>query len=177
MPAGPSSDAWVDLSKTWRPSLTIWTYCVAPTSPFVSGGAQLHETPGNGMPLKLGRRRRWDARGELRRLAGGVDRVDVPRDGPRVRARLHLRSAGVRLPRQAAQRGRAVVLDRVPEEHSLAPERVRCARDGAVDLQRDAPARAGGGPPRRGRRSAARRARWVRRRRARCPPRSPRRRV
>jgi hypothetical protein len=33
--------------------LTICTYCVAPTSPFVSGGAQLHATPGNGMPSKL----------------------------------------------------------------------------------------------------------------------------
>src|SRR5262249_20063552 len=33
--------------------LTIWTYCVAPTSPFVSGGAQLHATPGNGIPSKL----------------------------------------------------------------------------------------------------------------------------
>ena len=41
------------MSKTWKPSLTIWTYCVAPTSPFVSGGAQLQPTPGNGIPSKL----------------------------------------------------------------------------------------------------------------------------
>jgi hypothetical protein len=41
------------LLKTWNPSLTIWTYCVAPTSPFVSGGAQLQATPGNGIPLKF----------------------------------------------------------------------------------------------------------------------------
>jgi len=30
--------------------LTIWTYWVFPTSPFVSGGAQLQLTPGKGMP-------------------------------------------------------------------------------------------------------------------------------
>ena len=53
IPAGPYTDAPVDLSKTWKPSLTICTYCVAPTSPFVSGGAQLQATPGNGIPLKL----------------------------------------------------------------------------------------------------------------------------
>ena len=41
------------LSKTWRPWLTIWTYCESPTSPFVSGGAQLQLTPGYGIPLKL----------------------------------------------------------------------------------------------------------------------------
>ena len=41
------------LLNTWKPSLTIWTYCVAPTSPFVSGGAQLQATPGNGIPLKF----------------------------------------------------------------------------------------------------------------------------
>src|SRR3954465_2436930 len=50
---GPSIDAPVALLKTCRPSLTICTYWVAPTSPFVSGGAQLHATPGNGMPSKL----------------------------------------------------------------------------------------------------------------------------
>src|ERR1044072_2302333 len=53
MPEGPSNEAPVVLSKTWNPSLTIWTYCVAPASPFVSGGAQLHATPGNAMPLKF----------------------------------------------------------------------------------------------------------------------------
>src|SRR5262245_50771768 len=53
IPTGPSTDAPVLLLNTWKPSLTIWTYCVAPTSPFVSGGAQLHATPGNGIPLKL----------------------------------------------------------------------------------------------------------------------------
>src|SRR3979490_1732928 len=53
IPEGPNCDAPVDLLKTWKPSLTIWTYCVAPTSPFVSGGAQLHATPGNGTPSKL----------------------------------------------------------------------------------------------------------------------------
>ena len=51
--SGPSTDAPVVLLKTSKPSLTIWTYCVRPTSPFVSGGAQLHVTPGNGMPSKL----------------------------------------------------------------------------------------------------------------------------
>src|SRR5690242_6403590 len=50
---GPRRDAPLDLLKTWKPSLTIWTYWVAPTSPSVSGGAQLQATPGNGMPLKL----------------------------------------------------------------------------------------------------------------------------
>src|SRR6185436_20582787 len=53
IPDGPSNEAPVVLSKTWKPSLTIWTYCVVPTSPFVSGGAQLHATPGNCMPLKF----------------------------------------------------------------------------------------------------------------------------
>src|SRR5262245_20371806 len=50
---GPSTDAPLVLSKTWIASLTIWTYCVDPTSPSVSGGAQLQETPGNGTPSKL----------------------------------------------------------------------------------------------------------------------------
>src|SRR6266571_2582851 len=50
---GPRTDEPVVLLKTWKPWLTIWTYCVAPTSPFVSGGAQLQVTPGNGMPSKL----------------------------------------------------------------------------------------------------------------------------
>src|SRR3979490_2745675 len=53
IPDGPNTDAPVVLLKTWKPSLTIWTYWVAPTSPFVSGGAQLHATPGNGTPSKL----------------------------------------------------------------------------------------------------------------------------
>src|SRR5260370_42226917 len=53
IPEGPNTDAPVVLLKTWKPSLTIWTYCVAPTSPLVSGGAQLHATPGKGMPLKF----------------------------------------------------------------------------------------------------------------------------
>src|SRR6266567_1851695 len=53
IPTGPITEAPVVLLKTWKPSLTICTYCVAPTSPLVSGGAQLHATPGKGMPLKL----------------------------------------------------------------------------------------------------------------------------
>src|SRR6185369_9647408 len=53
MPDGPRTEPPVVLSNTWKPSFTIWTYCVAPTSPFVSGGAQLQATPGNGMPLKF----------------------------------------------------------------------------------------------------------------------------
>src|SRR5262245_19009375 len=53
MPTGPRTEAPVVLLKTWKPSLTIWTYCVAPTSPVVSGGAQSHPTPGNGIPSKL----------------------------------------------------------------------------------------------------------------------------
>src|SRR5260370_41419549 len=53
IPEGANTDATVVLSKTWKPSLTIWTYCVAPTSPLVSGGAQLHATPGKGTPSKL----------------------------------------------------------------------------------------------------------------------------
>src|SRR6266487_736279 len=52
MPTGPKMEAPVVLLKTWYPSLTIWTYCVAPASPFVSGGAQLHATPGKGIPSK-----------------------------------------------------------------------------------------------------------------------------
>src|SRR4051812_35564318 len=51
--AGPKTDAPVDLLKTWKPSLTIWTYCVRPTSPLVSGGAQLQLTPGKSIPSKL----------------------------------------------------------------------------------------------------------------------------
>src|SRR5437588_6843349 len=53
MPDGPSCDAPVVLLKTWSPSFTICTYCVAPTSPFVSGGAQLQPTPGKRMPSKF----------------------------------------------------------------------------------------------------------------------------
>ena len=50
---GPSTELPVLLSKTSRPVFTIWTYCVSPTSPFVSGGAQLQLTPGKSMPSKL----------------------------------------------------------------------------------------------------------------------------
>ena len=50
---GPMTELPVALSKTCRPSLTICTYCVSPTSPLVSGGAQLQPTPGNVMPSKL----------------------------------------------------------------------------------------------------------------------------
>src|SRR6266480_3791126 len=50
---GPKTEFPVVLLKTWKPSFTIWTYWVAPTSPFVSGGAQLQFTPGKGIPLKL----------------------------------------------------------------------------------------------------------------------------
>src|SRR5919197_4699338 len=56
---GPKTEAPVVLLKKWRPVLTIWTYwsapsgALAPTSPFVSGGAQLQLTPGNVMPSKL----------------------------------------------------------------------------------------------------------------------------
>src|SRR5215208_7524195 len=46
------SGAPVFLSNTRKPWLTICTYCVAPTSPFASGGAQLQPTPGNAMPSK-----------------------------------------------------------------------------------------------------------------------------
>src|SRR5262245_61392276 len=53
IPTGPSSDAPVALLNTWNPSLTIWTYCVRPTSPLVSGGAQLQPTPGKGIPSKF----------------------------------------------------------------------------------------------------------------------------
>src|SRR6185503_10769786 len=51
--AGPKVDAPVVLLKTWKPSFTIWTYWVNPTSPSVSGGAQLQATPGKRMPSKL----------------------------------------------------------------------------------------------------------------------------
>ena len=50
---GPRTELPVDLSNTWRPVFTIWTYCVAPTSPFVSGGAQLQLTPGKPIPSKF----------------------------------------------------------------------------------------------------------------------------
>ena len=53
MLCGPRTELPVALSKTWKPSLTICRYCVSPTSPLVSGGAQLQPTPGNWMPLKL----------------------------------------------------------------------------------------------------------------------------
>src|SRR5689334_14993251 len=53
MLCGPRTELPVALSKTWKPSLTICTYCVSPTSPFVSGGAQLQATPGYWMPLKF----------------------------------------------------------------------------------------------------------------------------
>ena len=48
------------LEKTAKSVFTIWTYCVAPTSPFVSGGRQLqllgraHGSPnGRQMPSKF----------------------------------------------------------------------------------------------------------------------------
>src|SRR5207248_208331 len=50
---GPRTEFVVTLSKTWKPSLTIWTYWVFPTAPLVSGGAQLQPTPGKGIPSKL----------------------------------------------------------------------------------------------------------------------------
>src|SRR6266545_5041237 len=53
MSTGPKTEAPVLLSKTWKPWLTIWTYWSRPTSPFVSGGAQLQATPGKGIPSKL----------------------------------------------------------------------------------------------------------------------------
>ena len=53
MSIGPSMEAPVTLLKTCMPLLTSWTYCVAPTSPSVSGGAQLQATPGKGMPAKF----------------------------------------------------------------------------------------------------------------------------
>src|ERR1043166_1082039 len=53
IPDGPSKEPPVVLSKTWKPSLTICTYWVAPTSPSVSGGAQLQAPPGKKTPSKL----------------------------------------------------------------------------------------------------------------------------
>src|SRR4029078_5328144 len=53
MLTGPSTEAPVDLFQTCSASLTIWTYWVRPTSPLVSGGAQLQPTPGKGRPPKL----------------------------------------------------------------------------------------------------------------------------
>ena len=53
MPIGPKTELPVTLSQTWIPSFTICMYCVAPTSPFVSGGAQLQLTPGNAIPSKF----------------------------------------------------------------------------------------------------------------------------
>ena len=50
---GPSTELPVLLSKTSRPVFTICTYCVEPTAPFVSGGAQLQLTPGKSIPSKL----------------------------------------------------------------------------------------------------------------------------
>ena len=50
---GPKTEFPVVLLKTWKPSFTIWTYWVSPTSPFVSGGAQLQTTPGKSMPSKF----------------------------------------------------------------------------------------------------------------------------
>jgi hypothetical protein len=43
----------VPLSNTSNPVLTIWTYCVRPTSPFVSGGTQKHDTPGAPIPSNV----------------------------------------------------------------------------------------------------------------------------
>ena len=53
MPTGPKIELPVTLSQTSIPSFTICMYCVEPTSPFVSGGAQLQLTPGNGIPSKF----------------------------------------------------------------------------------------------------------------------------
>src|SRR5258708_32094373 len=47
---GPSSRAPVVLSKTAKDSLTHWTYCVAPTAPLVSGGAEFTEKLGKPLP-------------------------------------------------------------------------------------------------------------------------------
>src|SRR5260370_17543636 len=47
---GPSCRAPVLLSKTAKDSLTHWTYCVAPTAPLVSGGAEFTEKLGNPLP-------------------------------------------------------------------------------------------------------------------------------
>jgi hypothetical protein len=38
------------LSKTAKERLTHWTYCVAPTSPVVSGGATFTLKPGSPSP-------------------------------------------------------------------------------------------------------------------------------
>src|SRR5437016_4312901 len=48
--AGPYTVAPVALSNTAKDSLTHCTYCVAPTAPFVSGGAALTLNPGNPEP-------------------------------------------------------------------------------------------------------------------------------
>src|SRR5262245_64909342 len=53
MATGPMIELPVFLLKTCSAVLTIWTYCVAPTSPFVSGGAQLQLTPGKPIPSKF----------------------------------------------------------------------------------------------------------------------------
>ena len=55
MLTGPKIELPVALSKTWIPLFTICTYCVEPTSPFVSGGAQLQLTPGKAIPSKFSR--------------------------------------------------------------------------------------------------------------------------
>src|SRR5258708_14291954 len=46
----PSSRAPVLLSKTAKDSLTHWTYCVAPTAPLGSGGAEFREKLGRPLP-------------------------------------------------------------------------------------------------------------------------------
>src|SRR5262245_12051018 len=48
--AGPYRMLPVALSNTANDSLTHWTYCVAPTMPFVSGGAALTVKPGKSLP-------------------------------------------------------------------------------------------------------------------------------
>src|SRR4051794_26155526 len=47
---GPSIRAPVVLSKMAKDSLTHWTYWVAPTTPFVSGGAESTEKLGKPLP-------------------------------------------------------------------------------------------------------------------------------
>src|SRR6059058_4591906 len=53
MPTGPYTDAPVPLLNTWNAWFTVWAYWVRPTSPLVSGGAQLQVTPGNAAPSKF----------------------------------------------------------------------------------------------------------------------------
>src|SRR5438552_1601088 len=47
---GPATSAPVDLLNTAKDSFTHWTYCVAPTAPLVSGGAELIVNPSEAFP-------------------------------------------------------------------------------------------------------------------------------